>query len=69
MHHTDTVHPDTTLDKDDAQANVSDCSDPSAHSRLRSVSVSLAERASLTGYEPSEQFDDLDFAQYCVDTE
>ena len=30
-----TLHPDTTLDVNDTRANVSDCNNPSAQSRLR----------------------------------
>ena len=59
MHYTDTLNTDTTLDIDDTQATVSYCNNPSAHSRLRSMFGYFAERASLAGYEPTEQFEDL----------
>ena len=59
MHHTEALRSDTSLDIDETQARVSDCNNPSAHSRLRSMFGNFAERASPTDYDPNEQFEDL----------
>ena len=58
MHRTDTLNTDTTVDIDDGQAAVTNCSNPPAHSHLRRVFGYFAERAAPTDYEPNEQFDD-----------
>ena len=48
MRYTETVHTDTTLDIDDAQARVSESNYPSEHSTEKSMFVRFAERASPT---------------------
>ena len=60
MHRTDTLNTDTTLDIDDTQATVSDCNNPSAQSRLRSMFGYFAARASPTGRAGPEQKSRLD---------
>ena len=58
-HFADTLNADTTLDIHNTQATVSDCNKQPAHSRLRNMFGYVAERASPTGYEPKEPFEDL----------
>ena len=58
-YYTDTMHLDTTINIDHVQAAVTNCSNPSAHSRLRSVFGHFAEGASPTSHESNEKFGNI----------
>ena len=58
-HYTDNPTDLTETTRDGNPTTVSDCNNPSAHSRLRSPFDHLPEQASPTGYEPNDQLDDM----------